>query len=104
MSRRRRGGRVSTGSATLPPYIAYGASPRGPISVVAAARAMALFHGRDYVVAADLEALVRDAFRHRWSSRIRRSRKRSRRTGARHGARGVPAPQIDLGRTAPAAA
>jgi MoxR-like ATPase len=46
-------------------YIAYGASPRGPISLVAAGRAMALLRGRDYVVTADLEGLVRDAFRHR---------------------------------------
>ena len=46
-------------------YVAFGASPRGPISLVAAARALALIRGRDYVVPADLEALVRDAFRHR---------------------------------------
>jgi len=46
-------------------YIAYGASPRGPISLVAAGRALALIRGRDYVVPADLDALVRDAFRHR---------------------------------------
>jgi MoxR-like ATPase len=46
-------------------YIAFGASPRGPISLVAAGRAMALLRGRDYVVPSDLEALVRDAFRHR---------------------------------------
>jgi len=46
-------------------YIAYGASTRGPISLVAAGRALALIRGRDYVVPADLEALVRDAFRHR---------------------------------------
>ena len=49
----------------IAPYIAYGASPRGPISVVAGARAMALLHGRDYVVVSDVEAVVRDAFRHR---------------------------------------
>jgi MoxR-like ATPase len=46
-------------------YISFGASPRGPISLVAAGRALALIRGRDYVLAADLEALVRDAFRHR---------------------------------------
>jgi MoxR-like ATPase len=46
-------------------YVAFGASPRGPISLVAAARALALVRGRDYVVPGDLEALVRDAFRHR---------------------------------------
>jgi MoxR-like ATPase len=46
-------------------YIAFGASPRGPISLMAAGRALALLRGRDYVVPGDLEALVRDAFRHR---------------------------------------
>jgi MoxR-like ATPase len=46
-------------------YIAYGTSPRGPISLVAAGRALALLRGRDYVVPGDLDALVRDAFRHR---------------------------------------
>jgi MoxR-like ATPase len=46
-------------------YIAFGASPRGPISLVAAGRALAMLHGRDYVVPGDLDALIRDAFRHR---------------------------------------
>jgi len=46
-------------------YISYGASPRGPISVIAAARALAVIRGRDYVLPADVEAVVRDAFRHR---------------------------------------
>jgi MoxR-like ATPase len=46
-------------------YIAFGASPRGPISLVNAGRALALLRGRDYVVPGDLEALARDAFRHR---------------------------------------
>jgi len=46
-------------------YVSYGASPRGPISVIAASRALALLRGRDYVLPGDVEALVRDAFRHR---------------------------------------
>jgi MoxR-like ATPase len=49
----------------IAPYISYGASPRGPISVIAAARALAVLRGRDYAVPADVEAVVRDAFRHR---------------------------------------
>jgi MoxR-like ATPase len=49
----------------LAAYVAYGASPRGPISLVQAARALALIRGRDYVLAEDLGALVKDAFRHR---------------------------------------
>jgi MoxR-like ATPase len=45
--------------------VAYGASPRGPIALVQSARALALVHGRDYVIPADVRALVKDAFRHR---------------------------------------
>src|SRR6185503_8206981 len=46
-------------------YIAYGASPRGPISLVQSSRALALVRGRDYVLAEDLQALSKDALRHR---------------------------------------
>ena len=53
------------GLPELAPYISFGASPRGPISVVQAARALALIRGRDYAVVDDVQALVRDAFRHR---------------------------------------
>jgi MoxR-like ATPase len=49
----------------IAPYIAYGASPRGPISVVQAARALALIRGREYTLAEDIQALARDALRHR---------------------------------------
>ena len=45
--------------------VAYGASPRGPIALVQSARALALVHGRDYVIPSDLRSLVKDAFRHR---------------------------------------
>jgi MoxR-like ATPase len=45
--------------------VAYGASPRGPIALVQSARALALIHGRDYVIPGDIRALVKDAFRHR---------------------------------------
>jgi len=53
------------GLGSVAEFVSYGASPRGPISLVAAGRALALLRGRDYVVPADLEELVRDAFRHR---------------------------------------
>jgi MoxR-like ATPase len=53
------------GLAELSEYIAFGASPRGPIAVTQAARALALLRGRDYVVVEDVQALARDAFRHR---------------------------------------
>ena len=53
------------GAPQMAPYVAYGASPRGPISLIGGARALALIRGRDYVLATDMEALVRDALRHR---------------------------------------
>src|SRR5579862_2709415 len=53
------------GLDSIAPYISYGASPRGPISVIAAARALAVLRQRDYVLPGDVEAVIRDAFRHR---------------------------------------
>jgi MoxR-like ATPase len=53
------------GVPELKDFIAYGASPRGPISLVQAGRALALVRGRDYVLAEDLQALAKDALRHR---------------------------------------
>jgi MoxR-like ATPase len=53
------------GVADVGQYIAFGASPRGPISLVQASRALALVRGRDYVLAEDVHALVKDALRHR---------------------------------------
>jgi MoxR-like ATPase len=53
------------GFAELGPLVAFGASPRGPISLVQAARALALVRGRDYVLVEDLQALAKDALRHR---------------------------------------
>jgi MoxR-like ATPase len=49
----------------LKEYIAFGASPRGPISLVQASRALALVRGREYVLAEDLQTLTKDALRHR---------------------------------------
>ncbi len=53
------------GLAEIAEHVSYGASPRGPISLVQSSRALALVHGRDYVVADDLRALAKDALRHR---------------------------------------
>jgi MoxR-like ATPase len=53
------------GLGELAPYISFGASPRGPISLVQGARALALLHGRDYALVEDLAALAKDALRHR---------------------------------------
>ena len=46
-------------------YISFGASPRGPISITQAARALALMRGRDYATTDDVRALAKDALRHR---------------------------------------
>jgi MoxR-like ATPase len=56
---------ASVGLIDLKPYIAFGASPRGPISVVTAARALALIRGREYVLPQDIRELATDAFHHR---------------------------------------
>jgi MoxR-like ATPase len=46
-------------------YISFGASPRGPISITQASRALALIRGRDYATTEDVRALAKDALRHR---------------------------------------
>jgi MoxR-like ATPase len=80
-------------------YIAFGASPRGPISLVAAARALALIRGRDYVVPGDMEALARDAFRHRLVLSYRAlAEEVSPDSLLDQVLAAVPMPQIDLGR------
>jgi MoxR-like ATPase len=80
-------------------YISFGASPRGPISVVAAARALAVIRGRDYVIPADLLALVRDAFRHRLVLSYRALAEEMAPDTILDAVIGVvPMPQIDLGR------
>jgi MoxR-like ATPase len=47
------------------PFIEFGASPRGPIGLVQAARALALLRGRGYVAATDVRDLAPDVLRHR---------------------------------------
>jgi MoxR-like ATPase len=49
----------------LAPYIAYGASPRGSINLVTAARAVAVLRGRGYALPQDVAELARDVLRHR---------------------------------------
>jgi MoxR-like ATPase len=85
-------------------YVAFGASPRGPISLVAAGRALALIRGRDYVVPSDLETLVRDAFRHRLVLSYRALAEEVAPDAILEQVLAkVPVPQIDLGRTGAAA-
>jgi MoxR-like ATPase len=55
----------TVGLTNFSEYISFGASPRGPISVVQAARALALIRGRDYATTDDLRALAKDGLRHR---------------------------------------
>jgi MoxR-like ATPase len=55
----------SVGLGDLKQYIAFGASPRGPISLMTAARALALIRGRDYVLPQDVRELATDALHHR---------------------------------------
>jgi MoxR-like ATPase len=49
----------------LAAYIAYGASPRGSINLVTAARALALLRGRGYALPQDVAELALDVLRHR---------------------------------------
>ena len=96
---------TEVGLDVIAPYVSYGASPRGPISVIAASRALAVIRKRDYVLPSDVEALVRDAFRHRLVLSYQ-----SLAEGVTsdqvldHVLASIPAPQIDLGRTATVAA
>jgi MoxR-like ATPase len=81
-------------------YIAYGASPRGPISVVQAARALALLRGREYALAEDIQALARDAFRHRLVLTYQAlAEEVSADAILEHVLAAVPVPQIDLARS-----
>ena len=56
---------AAVGLPELAPLIEYGASPRGPIGLVAAARVLALFRGRRHVTAQDVRDLAPDVLRHR---------------------------------------
>ena len=53
------------GRPDLARLIAYGASPRGSINLVHAARALALIRGRRYVLPNDVRDLAPDVLRHR---------------------------------------
>jgi MoxR-like ATPase len=49
----------------LADYVLFGASPRGSIAFTQAARALALLHGRDYVIPEDVKHLRYGVLRHR---------------------------------------
>ncbi|MET0801922.1 MAG: AAA family ATPase [Actinomycetota bacterium] len=56
---------AAVGHPQIVPYIAYGASPRGSINLVHAARALAVIRGRRYVLPSDVRELAPDVLRHR---------------------------------------
>ncbi|MGI5213590.1 AAA family ATPase [Plantactinospora sp. CA-290183] len=53
------------GLPEVAPLLAYGASPRATLGLVAAARAQALLRGRDYVLPDDVRELAPDVIAHR---------------------------------------
>jgi MoxR-like ATPase len=56
---------TAIGQAQVAPYISYGASPRGSITLIHAARALAVIRGRRYVLPSDVTELAPDVLRHR---------------------------------------
>ncbi|MFT3662321.1 MAG: MoxR family ATPase [Gordonia sp. (in: high G+C Gram-positive bacteria)] len=46
-------------------WLSYGASPRATLGIIAAARALAVIRGRDYVIPQDVVELIPDVLRHR---------------------------------------
>jgi len=53
------------GMADVAGWVAYGASPRASLGMIAAARALALMRGRDYVLPQDVLDIAPDILRHR---------------------------------------
>jgi MoxR-like ATPase len=94
---------VELGLGELAELVAFGASPRGPIALMQAARALALVHGRDYVTPADVRALAKDALRHRLVLTYRAlAEERSADDVLDAVLAAVPQPALELGRPAAA--
>jgi MoxR-like ATPase len=55
----------SAGLADLTPYITYGVSPRASIYLITGAQALALVHGRQFVLPEDVRSIAPDVLRHR---------------------------------------
>ncbi|HEY5199147.1 MAG TPA: MoxR family ATPase [Solirubrobacteraceae bacterium] len=53
------------GLKEIAPYIEFGASPRGSLGLVRAARVLAMFRGRRHITGQDLRDLAPDVLRHR---------------------------------------
>jgi MoxR-like ATPase len=87
------------GLVHLSDYIAFGASPRGPIALTQSARALAVIRGREYVTLQDVQELVKDAFRHRLVLSYQAlAEERSADSLLDEIAAAVPVPHLDLGR------
>ena len=56
---------AAAGMAGLAPWIEFGASPRGSIGLIHAARALAVLRGRSYVTGEDIKGVAKDVLRHR---------------------------------------
>jgi MoxR-like ATPase len=91
------------GLEQLGPYLAYGASPRGSINLIHAARALALLRGRGYALPQDVADLALDVLRHRLvltyqalAEEITADQLLAAVLNA------IPAPRIDLARDTPA--
>jgi MoxR-like ATPase len=94
---------LATATRQASDYVAYGASPRGPISLVQASRALALVRGREYVLPEDLQALIKDALRHRLVLTYQALAEEVTPDSILDGVIGeVPVPQIDLNRASAA--
>jgi MoxR-like ATPase len=90
---------LATATRESSEYVAYGASPRGPISLVQGTRALALIRGREYALVEDLQALARDALRHRLVLSYQAlAEEVSPDTILDQVLAAVPAPQLDLAR------
>ena len=89
------------GLPDLARFISYGASPRGPISLIHAARGLAVVRGREYVLVQDLQELIKDALRHRLVlSYEALAEQRSPDSLLDAVIAAVPVPQLDLSRRA----
>ncbi|HEU0304592.1 MAG TPA: AAA family ATPase, partial [Gaiellaceae bacterium] len=90
---------ADVGLPHLAEYIAFGASPRGPIAVTQGARALAVLRGRDYALAGDVQELIKDALRHRLVLTYQAlAEERSPDSLLDEIIAAVPVPQLDLGR------
>jgi MoxR-like ATPase len=85
------------GLTDLSRFISFGASPRGPISLIHAARGLAVVRGRTYVLVQDLQELIKDALRHRLVlSYEALAERRSADSLLDEVVAAVPVPQLDL--------